>query len=662
MKRFGILSLVVLLFVSCGSEEPECRIRSSGEPGIRLLECPSGTVRIAGEGEGVCTVSSEKEGWRRVSCSDGTSVLIDPEGKVHYPGSGSIEGWARLEGGEGDDEGIVVRAEGTPFETRTDAEGRFVLGDLPAGLYRVVLEFPGRVPEIRENVPVVNGSYSLGEIALSASLRLTGDIMAKTIPSPSADSLLVLEPRVTGDVLTLIHLETWERVHLSSNAFEPVYRFDGRKVLWTENLTSRSRLRTYDVDTGEREELPVEGMGAVYFADGRTLLVRQVAEGKNRLLAYDTLTGERFELGSWTPSPLADLPMGPDGGSVVFNAGGQIVLWDRENGERVTLAEAGSTLHDVFFHPSGRQVVIIRRDGNPHLFLFDLARGISTTLETRLVDGPVSCPQDGSLVWRGEAGWKLWGGEGGEVVTLPLPEAEGRRPEILFLPDCSGLLHLDYPLAHLLMRDESTPRLLSAQFVGRPAVTSDAKHILLEVVEDGPPRTRVVRVEDGTSVRLEASEWKLGPDPGWIYRLQANTGALTIFDLEKREGGSIPARLDEAHPGGNDTLLVRAHSTDPNSDRIGIWERSSKKVRWLVRGEEPRLSPNGRYLFFRACPPGVGSGATSACNFLYRYDRLTEEYVRAGESVSWREMHERYAIVIAADGNEDGLFLVRAAP
>lgn len=655
MNRSGLLAFVIIVLSACGADDPECRIRPSGEPGIRLLECPTGTVRIVGgEGEGVCTVTSEKEGWRRVTCSDGTTVLIDPEGQVHFPGSGSIRGMATLVGNEGDNEGIVVRAEGTPFQTKTSADGQFVLEDLPAGLYRLVFEYPGRVPEIRENVPVVNGTYTLEEVPVSPSLRLSSEHGARVIPSPSGESLLVVEEKPTGTIVRLVHLETWEIVHLTSNARNPSYRFDGRKVLWTENLTSRSKVRTYDVDSGEREDLPLTGIDAVYFADGRTILVAQREEYKDRLVAWDTVEWRSIDLGPWSPSPISDLPMGRDGSSVVFNVGSELVLWDRENEEHVVLAGAGSGLQDVIFHPAGRKVAVIQRGSQRSLVLADLSRGTTATLEPRLRE-PLQALPDGSLLWNGEDDWKLWDGRTGETLPLPLPESHGGA-SIYPLPDGSGFIHFEYPLAYLMMRDEDHPRLLSANAIGQPKIASDGKHVVLEVLEDRP-YTRVFRVEDGSSERLEGVGWSLGPDPGWICRVDSEN-RLVYYDFAKGKEVEIAPAIRDFSFGGNDTLIVRRLSQEFGGP-LGIWERSTGEVRWLGSGNDPHLSRNGRYLFYRACP----EEPPAQCNTLYRYDRVTEEVDWISNDTSGvRAMYDRFATFQVGEGEARGLYLVLGEP
>lgn len=658
--RFATLSLALALALvaACASEEPECRIHPSGEPGVRLLECPSGTARIiGGDAEGACTLTSEKEGWRRVSCSDGTSVLIDPEGKVHYPGSGSIQGLATLLGSEGDDEGIVVRARGTPFEARTDADGQFALLDLPAGLYELVFEYPGRIPEVRENIPVVNGTYTLEGVEISASLHLSTHHGAETIPSPSADSLLVVETTQYATRLTLVHLETWEVVHLSSNAHAPVYRFDGREVLWTENLSSRSRVWTYDVDSGERGELPVRGRGATYLGDGRTILVETESGNVRRLLAHDTVEGETVEIGTWSPSPLDELPTSPDGGAVVFRAGTEIVLWDHENRERVVLADSSSGLQDVYLHPSGRHVAIVRREGAiERLFSADLSRGSGAILEPALLGPPIPHPSDGSLLWEGEEGWKLWDGATGEVVDLPLPVTEGSTPKASFLPDGSGVLHVDFPLVHLMRRDEEAPRLLSAQAIRVPSVTSDARHVIIPVIEDDLPHTRVVRVGDGSSVRLEGEDWALAPGSDWLYRLAEQ--ALSSYDLETGETQEIFDSVVHAMPGGSDTLLFRP-AGDLSEHKIGLWERSSAKLRWFDgNASDARLSPDGRYLFFRGCGPGE----EAPCASLYRIDLESEVYERVGVNVhAYADVYDRVMTYWVFE-EPAGLHLVKTTP
>lgn len=660
MSRVSIVLLALIVLGACSSEPEECTIRPSGQPGIRILECPGGRAQIAGgSGEASCILTLEKEGWKRVSCSDGTSVLLDPDGNVHYPGSGEIEGTALLAGTEGDHAGIRVRAAGTPFETRTNAEGRFVLGGLPAGLYRVVLEYEGRVPVVRENVPVVNGSYSIGSVELSAALRLSKRRDAEVIPSPSSDSLLIVEATEHGKLLSLLHLETWERISLSSNAHAPSYRFDGRKVLWTENLTSRSRIFVYDVDTAEREMLPVEGMEAVFFADGRAILVRQEVEFVDRLTVYDTLDGTSIPLGPFlhVGSELGKLPMGPDGGSVVYRASSQLFLYDHENRESLAIAGTTTNFEDIHYHPSGRLVAVNRQDAanSRSLLLIDLSRGTTTTLAAQHAGTVLHRPEDGSLLWRENGGWRLWDGETQESMDVPFPDS--LTSEVFFLPDGSGVVQWDLPTVRLWKRGQVTVTVLSHEAMGTPLFTRDGKYLVLRVSSGGLRDTLVIRLSDERVEVIEEHGWGLGPGPNLLIRQASDH--LSYYEPGK-EVGTISATIVTHWSGTEDKMIVLGRPKGGDLV-LGIWEGPGRRLEWLTSGTDPSLSRNGRYLFFRACLEGVSQPAGACTSHLFRVDLVTGTYDRIAPHTDAGVLHERFLLYRVLDGSEDeGLYLARA--
>lgn len=659
MKR--LCFIVLLAFASgCASESPECTIRPSGEPGIRLLDCPTGKVPIVGgDLEATCALTHEDDGWIRVQCSDGTSVLIDPEGNVHYPGSGAIEGIARLAGAEGTHEGIVVRAEGTPFETRTDAEGNFRLGDLPAGLYRVRIEAPGRVPQIRENIPVVNGTYSLGAIDVSVGLLLSREKEARVISSPAHDTLLVVEETDHGSLLSLLHLETWERTMLSSNAYAPTYRFDGRKVLWTENLTSRSKIIAYDVDTGERETLPLEGMGAIYFADGRAVLVHQEAEFIPQLSVYDLVEEETVPLGHWSQSLLSNLPMGPDGGSVVFTTTSQTILYDHENRETLAIAGPATTFDHIHYHPSGRKVAVLRQEATRTLQLIDLSRETSTVLDTHVVDLDHD-PTDGSLLWRTADAYKLWEGTTGEIITLPFP-GEGETHFARLLPGGAGVVFIDLPQIRIWRRSAASNELVSIHATLPPRATQDGAYLLIDEATQVQERTRMIRLQGGDPLILEGSGWTFGPGNGFLFHLQA--GLLRTCDPKTGTETEVPAALEAVFPGGEGRLVVRGRPHGQGGDaRLGLWIADKRRLEWLVPGFEPVMSRNGRYLFYRACID-VGEEGVGSCSFFFRLDLETDEYDWIGRDVDARrstDIFDRFILYRKESEDDAGLYLARA--
>ncbi len=662
MMRLLALLFASLWLVACSDDAPECRLRPSGTPGIRILECPGGVAHIAGgSGEASCVLTLEKEGWKRVTCSDGTSVLLDPEGNVHYPGSGAIVGTAMRVGTEGDHAGIRVRAVGTPFETRTDAEGRFALANLPAGIYRVRIEAEGRVPAVRDNVPVVNGAYSLGTIELAVALRLSEQSNAEVIPSPSHDTLLVLEAHPSGNPLWLVHLETWEKTLLSSNAHGPAYRFDGRKVLWTENLTSRSRIYVYDVDSGEKEVLPVEGLEAIFFPDGRAVLVRQQEEFVNRLTVHDLVEKETIALGPWIPRILSELPMGPDGGSVVYLANSQLVLYDHENRETMAVASSMTQFEDVHFHPSGRLVAIRRQDSaqTATLLLVDLSRGTTTILSESLEGRMLFQAPDGSLLWREDGVWTFWDGARRETTTVPFPNVPDE--EIAWLPDGSGALHVALPTVRMWRRDDGEVRTISDRALGKPRFTRDGAYMFFESLQEGVQFTLVVRLNDGHRVVIEQTGWEVGPGPSLLVRMgadrfaayDAKTGKLEEVDVPSVKGLYVHERklVLAGRPGGSRAFL------------LGIWDGSTRKLTWLTAGNDPVLSSGGRYLFYRGCPLQGETGGMP-CTQLYRVDLDTGVYDHVAGNVDFSkpgDLQERfYRFRVFGTGDEEGLYVARA--
>lgn len=89
--------------------------------------------------------------WERLIAGEPPDVMILLGGTV----------WRKQAGGEGLD-GLEVAVKGTGIRTRTDPQGRFVLGYLPPGEYTLVAwAGDGKPLEKKINLPAKDGSYDL---------------------------------------------------------------------------------------------------------------------------------------------------------------------------------------------------------------------------------------------------------------------------------------------------------------------------------------------------------------------------------------------------------------------------------------------------------------------------------------------------------------------
>lgn len=613
-SRIALLALVAL-GLSCADEPQECTISATGEGGLQLLTCPDGSVLVVGgETSSPCIKVVEENGWGRIVCEDGTQLLVDPDGNLHFPGKGAIMGEARLWGEEKDHGGIEVRVEGVDLSTRTDAAGRYHLAQLPAGIYHLRFQAQGRVPEVRRNIPVIDGTFQMETVELRIGGWVAADPNAGVFPSPSGESALILDTSA-GGLLTLLHLPTWERVVLSYNAVSPSFRPDGREVFWVENLSSRSRVMRHVLETRETVELPSRGIEAHPLGDGRAVVVRSVPELVETLTVTDLLEGDEVELGRWIPRQLAQLPMSA-GGALVFHGLDQTLLYDHANRSKALLADVRVDLSRVTFHPQGRRVTFTHpADGAVELRQYDLGLGEVRTLEAAL-DSPLGSPvsaASGSLLWRGRSGWRMWDAPRDEVIYL------GNDDTAAFLPDGSGVVlwaggFRGASTASLYLRDGGERTLLSSQALSLPISSSDAAYLAVPVDEGEGPATRVFDRKGG-SRSLEGHGWSF-PLRSHLVRVDSARN-VWVADAASGKVETIFGELGTLGSGADDLLLAEVQVREDTWRHVAIWDTRSGRTHWLGPGTVSGATTDDRYLFFTGCKE-------LRCDRLIRFDRANE--------------------------------------
>lgn len=656
--QLGLALCSLFLVGACGSEERErCTLSAADEHGIRILECPGGKVGIpsGGSSTATCWRKEEEGGWSTIECDDGTLVRLDPDGVPHFPGKGTISGEITLWGMDEGHEGTVVRAIGTPFSTTTDAKGEFRMEGLPPGTYQLRAEARGRIPRIVKNVPVIRGEYSMDPLALRISETVSLDPHAAILPSPSKETLLVHEPS-EGGRLTLIDLASWTKTRLSQNANSPSYRFDGRYVLWVENLTSRSRLMTFEIDKGVETELEPRGIAARYFSDGRAVLIHSVAEGKDGLLVLDLPSGEVVELGPWLPGDggLETLPLAPAGGGVIFvRHTGETVFYNHLDRRQSVLSERSLT-GGIHFSSTGKDLVFRRnRASFKELVHLDLRTDASAVLDEFLQD-PTFDFGDGSLLWRKGSVWNLWDAASRKVVEV------GEESLARWLPDGGGILLWNQGFsagstASLHDRETGVRTLLHKGAVGLPVASPDSRFVAIPVGPGEGPRTAVVSLDDKVEQILEGHGWEFLRDGRWLVRLI--DGELFAADAKTGKQRKVRDGVKKLYPAGEDVVLFRSEA-DTGMEELWFWEAKKEHLgRIGPAADAAAVSSSGKYFFFFGC-------RDLSCTYLHRFDRKESkvEIVDDEVSIPWT-LGDRYlSYVSTADSAGRALCLVPDLP
>src|SRR5512145_1448350 len=96
----------------------------------------SGTIRV---------------GW---GCVAAVMALLAAPGAQAKPGQGSIVGKVFNQTSGVTLPGALVQVESIAGEAVTDANGRYAIGDVPVGTYRIIVTFPGFGAAIRTDVAI----------------------------------------------------------------------------------------------------------------------------------------------------------------------------------------------------------------------------------------------------------------------------------------------------------------------------------------------------------------------------------------------------------------------------------------------------------------------------------------------------------------------------
>ncbi|HEY0839199.1 MAG TPA: hypothetical protein VGD74_03335 [Vulgatibacter sp.] len=339
----------------CGPDEVEpCGIRDNGD-GTSTLRCGGETYVIPGGSTASdCTLVRGEDGAGTITCADGTFVRIGDDGRPVFPGTGRISGRATLFG-LSDHEGITVRAPGTGFSTTTDVSGAFVFRDLPTGIYSLVFERRGRVPQRIDNIPVLPGEIKLDQVTLMLGQQISPLPLSSLEigESPRHDAFFVHVTEVAeSGRLTIWELESLQGTVLSATASQPSFASDGRHLVFLEDRSSDGKVILWDVDGREAVQLADGARACTFTPDGR-----MVAIAGDDLRLVDIASRETFTLPAAEPE--AKVWYAPDGRSVVYlSKEDELVSWSADD-RRGTKIRAPSSPLDVRFTPDGRDAVIV---------------------------------------------------------------------------------------------------------------------------------------------------------------------------------------------------------------------------------------------------------------------------------------------------------------
>lgn len=404
------LLLPALLIAACGDEKREsaCSVLDNGD-GTRTIRCGDDEFRVPGASDGgTCVKAAAADGGGIIACTDGTTVVIDPDGNVVYPGAGGVVGRVTLAGELLDHSGTIVRAVGSERVAVTDEKGNFFLSDLPAGIYDLLVEREGWEPLRHRNTIAVGGILYLEPLVLRRGRQL-GDSDAQVYVSPAEDTLLVQE----GRSLWLHPVDRIDPVELSPNAVRPddsvpglhrpTYEAGGGAVLFLENIDPAmllGRVRRYDIGSGTFTRLSERAMDFLPVAEGSALIWRAPvgavgpADTAEVVLQYS----DGFELPLGNSDASSDQADVAPGGRALALRGldGTVVV----DVDARTLFEPGD-LVVVGWSPDGRKAALAARSTwTPlsDLFLLDHGTGSFSVLGADVHAMSVSFSRDGSRV------------------------------------------------------------------------------------------------------------------------------------------------------------------------------------------------------------------------------------------------------------------------
>lgn len=164
--------------------------------------------------------------------------------------TGRLNGLATLEG-QTDHTGIVAYIPGTSMQSRTNALGAFLIGNVPVGTYELRLERPGYVPAKLTGISVRSGEATVVEnLFLNVSTGATGTITIEG-GSPYSNSRAVTASITASENATLMQISA-DPIFVGA-PWSPM----ASTRTWTFNSDGEKRLYVKFADADGLESAPV---------------------------------------------------------------------------------------------------------------------------------------------------------------------------------------------------------------------------------------------------------------------------------------------------------------------------------------------------------------------------------------------------------------------
>ncbi|AKU93297.1 carboxypeptidase regulatory-like domain-containing protein [Vulgatibacter incomptus] len=671
------LFLTGLLFSCSKNDASPCTVTENHD-GTSTFHCGGKDFTLPGGGSKAdCTYLEAPDGSFTITCENGITAHFDPQGRPIFPGKGAITGSALLYGMQ-EHEGILVRLVGTDASVTTDVGGTWIFAGVPAGTYTLTFEAPGRVPEERRNVTVVNGVFRMDPVVLKHGKKIGPSFPMREVgESPTSETLYDLE-----DSFALIphRLRIWDvskrqPTDLSATALFPSYSDDGRLLVFLEDRSSLGRVTIWDVEARRSDVVFSGATGAQFMPGSHSVLIRTEdslfvwAEG-GELLSLGAWKSRFVDWDRWPPEQPGLVLPSPDGGIVAFQRpSGALVVWTEATRSAEVVGGADGDLLSAQWSPDGAYLSFTTLDQavRQTVSLWDRSAGSTKVLATSdSFMGPFGllfAPDSSSAAFRtfvGESALSLWRRSTGDVVRVLQGDAEWFE----FMEGGSSLLVQETFRAALSVYRVGTGARepLGSMFFGvHPS--PDGGSVVVEL-GDG---LEVIRLSDLSKTTLNGMNPQWGSDGKWLGFLQpaeTNGPFLKAFEIstgrELRVAGNITSF--SVHEAGLFFLAVK-DGQKPDRFCIADYMRNLTPCPGRVGSGTPLSalsapSVSGKNVFFLGC------GDDGVCGRLKKVDLVHGDFdaIPIDHDVSDFRLYNGFLTytIFSESDESDGVYLVTA--